>query len=208
MLSADFFTVGRIRALAPAASITIAEPAAASFNIHASAFGIITPIRAAALMAQLAVESDGFTRLEENLNYSHAERIAAVWHRLASRSSELVHNPAALANAAYANHNGNGDEASGDGARFLGRGLIQITGRTNYAGASGAAGADLLADPAAASDPAIAAKIALWFWQTNGCNEHADRDDIDGITRIINGSAMAGAYIRRALTQKAKGIFV
>lgn len=202
------FSALRIEQLCPRVDRAAALVLASALEVTAPQFDVNTVARRAAFMGQCAVESVGFTRLEENLGYSHADRIAAVWPRLASRAAELAGKPAGLANAAYAGKNGNGDEASGDGWRFRGRGLIQITGRANYARACAAAGVDLLADPDKAKDPAVAVRIALWFWQSHGCNELAEAGRVDAITRTINGSAMEQANVRQALTDRAKSIFV
>jgi putative chitinase len=172
---------------------------------YREAFGVTTPLRVAHLMAQLCYESDGFQRIIENLNYS-AERIAAVWPRLAPRAAALAHNPQALANAAYGSILGNGDEASGDGFRFRGRGLIELTGRDNYRARGVALGIDLVGGPDQAADPEIASRIALSFWQSHGCNEAADSDDVTAVTHRIN-PALMGLNAREALTARAKTIF-
>lgn len=110
-----------------------------ALNRGMTRFGITSPVRAAAFLAQVGHESGQLTRLVENLNYS-ARGLAANWpsrylgadgqpNALAQR---LARNPRAIANNAYASRNGNGDEASGDGWWYRGRGLLQITGRANY----------------------------------------------------------------------------
>ena len=202
-----YITEARMLALVPNARHDLAGPLASALDENLDAFAVTSPLRRAHLMGQLAVESAGFSRLEENLNYTTAERIAAVWPRLVRRAASLVRNPQALANSVYALKNGNGDEKSGDGWRYRGRGLIQLTGAANYRAAQGALGIDLMATPDEACAPANAARIALWFWRSHGCNDMADRDDVSAVTRAINGPAMEQANIRRALTEKAKGIF-
>lgn len=200
------FDAGRLRALCPQASETIISGAAPVLDERAQSFEITTLLRRAHFIAQLAHESARFTKLTENLDYS-AERIAAVWPRLKGRADELAHNPEALGNAAYANRLGNGNELSGDGWRYRGRGLIQITGKGNYFARGNALELDLVSDPDQAEDPETAALIAMSFWQARGCSGQADRDDVEAVTRIINGGT-EGLADRRALTERARTIFV
>lgn len=162
-------------------------------------FGIDKPVRAAAFLAQAAHESMHFTRLEENLRYSKPERIMAVFPSMVHSIADavpLINNPEALACKVYANRLGNGDEASGDGWRYRGRGLFQITGRANYMAAGGALSVDLKNHPGCVAEPVHAAMTAGWFWSAAGCNDLADSMQIDAITRKINGRAMLGAAER------------
>lgn len=163
--------------------------------------GIDTPLRQAHFLAQCAYESGYFARLDENLDYG-AARIAQVWPRLAARTEALAHNPEALGNAAYAGLNGNGNEASGDGFRFRGRGLLQLTGRFNYSWIGGRAGIDLIADPHIAAMPDGAVKCAIAFWLARGINQVADADDIAKVTRLVNGGGL-GLADRAILKHRA-----
>lgn len=200
------FTEDRILRLCPhAAEIDVDEVAAALELYHLSA-ELTTPLRVAHFMGQIAYESDGMNYFVENLDYS-AGRVRTVWPRLSKRSEHLAHNPEALANAAYALELGNGDEGSGDGWLFRGRGLIQITGRANYAHFGAMAGLDLLRDPDQAMNPTNAIRIALAFWRSRNCNVRADADDVEAVTRAINGPGLLGLPERAALTKKAKAIF-
>lgn len=201
------FTQKRLLALAPGCLLVDAEAFALRFEHFSRSYEIDSSLRAAHLMAQLAHESGGFTRLIENLNYS-AVRLAQVWPRLASRAQKLAHNPQALANAAYANKLGNGDESSGDGWKYIGRGLIQLTGKSNYSEHGVAVGLALVSRPEVASIPELAVEIALNFWKVRKCNVQADRDDVEGVTELINGPALIGIQERRILTTHAKKIFV
>jgi putative chitinase len=173
-------------------------------------YGIDTPARMAAFVAQCAHESRNFTALEEGLFYRSADRIRAIFpSRVPSLAAAqaLVGNPEALADCVYAGRNGNGDEASGDGYRYRGRGLIQLTGRGNYERAAGALARDYLATPdlvAAAEDACL---TAGWFWDTGNLNALADAGRFDAITRAVNGSAMAGAAERRELYEQALKAF-
>lgn len=183
--------------VAPTQARIYADPLQAA----AARFGITTKARIAAFLAQLHHESQGFTRTEENLYYTTPERIRTMWPtRVTSLAdaAKLCRNPQALANTVYANRLGNGDPASGDGWRYRGRGLIQLTGRTNYHVASDALGADYVRDPDAVAAPSGACLTAAWFWASIHGNELADASLIDSITKGINGTAMAGADARRS----------
>lgn len=174
----------------------------------AAAFDILdTEARLSMWIANLAHESGSFRNTEENLHYS-AQRIQEVWPRkfkTAGEAKALERNPQALANAVYARKNGNGDERSGDGYRFRGRGLVQLTGRDNYAAASKALGADLVADPALAALPDTAAAVAAWYWQAHGCNELADAGQWGEAVRAVNGS-LTGLQERTAFLQRARAV--
>lgn len=200
------FTEDRILRLCPRAAQPIAAEVAAALELHHLSAELTTPLRVAHFMGQIAHESGGLTHFVENLDYS-AGRIRTVWPRLAKRSEELAHRPEALANAAYAFVLGNGSEESGDGFRFAGRGIIQITGRGNYSHFGAAAGIDLISDPDKAAEPETAARVALAFWRSRHCNDKADADDVEGVTRLINGASLQGLSDRIALTARAKEIF-
>lgn len=139
-----------------------------------AAHGITTAKRATKFIATIAHETGGFVWLEE----------------IAS-------------GAAYEGRRDLGNVKSGDGRRFKGRGLIMITGRTNYAAASRAAGIDMITAPTLASRPRYAAKIAAWWWDTHGCNALADEPGMEPVTRRVNGGLNGiddrNRYYRRAL---------
>lgn len=182
-----------------------------ALNATMALHGIEGADRIAAFIAQLAHESGGFRRLSENLTYTSAARICAVWpKRFADEDSAqpFVRNPEALANRVYANRLGNGTAGSGDGWRYRGRGLLQITGRANYDEAGRALGLALLQEPDRLLEPVNAARSAAWFWQTRGLNALADDrsdDDDDGdfvsITKIINGGTTGLSERRRYWAQ-------
>jgi putative chitinase len=162
-------------------------------------FDIVTPQRKAAFVAQCAIESAYFTRTVENLNYSRAERIVAVFgsrfkvpdrvdkqmYRL-QLAQAYVRNPAALGNFVYANRNGNGPVESGDGFRFRARGLLGITGRDQYQRVGDGLGIDLITKPELLEERALAAMASGFYWSAESLNEWADRGDIDAISGIIN----------------------
>lgn len=156
---------------------------------------IDTARRAACFIATLYVESGGFTRLEENLNYS-AHRLAEVWPRIfrtpgTGKPNELAlkiaGKPKEIANLVYAKRNGNGDVNSGDGWKFRGRGFIQLTGRENYRKYGYMLGLPLEQNPDLAAKPEIAAKIAAEFWTQNDLNAASDALDLPTIRKKVNG---------------------
>ena len=172
-------------------------------------FGINTITRQAAFMAQAMHESAMFTRMEELLYYKSAERVAEIF-RAARKNPDkipsLVRNPQALANFVYAGRNGNGDEASGDGWDFRGRGIFQLTGRANYRKAGEALDQRYESLPDLVGTPIHACLTAAWYWDVTGCSHLADDANIDAITKAINGAAMEGASKRRELFKTALGV--
>ena len=156
-----------------------------------------TPERLAAFVAQCGHESQDLTRLEENLRYGVA-RLRAVFPRYFPTLSEAAvyaGRPERIANRVYASRMGNGPEASGDGWRFKGRGLLQLTGRSAYAACSLALFHDgrLLQEPSWVAEPKGAARSAAWFWLSRACNALVDRGDLNGLTRRINGGLLGQA---------------
>jgi putative chitinase len=156
-------------------------------------FEINTPGRIAAFLAQIAHESGDFRTTEENLNYS-GQGLRKTWpSRFTTDAFAQTYNrqPEKIANHVYANRNGNGDEASGDGWRFRGRGLIQITGRANYLAYSVAiADPSVVTAPDQVAQPPHAALSAGWFWASHGLNALADVGDEASFNQIsfkING---------------------
>lgn len=173
-------------------------------------FAINTPQRAAAFLAQCHVESAAFTRLTENLNYRSIARLRAVWpsrFRSEAAAAPYLGNPERLANRVYAGRLGNGPESSGDGWRFRGRGLKQLTGRDNYTRAAAALGRPYVQQPELLEQPADAVLTAAWYWHSNGLNALADTGNHDGITRRVNGPAMLAAADRRNHTQRLLTLF-
>ena len=156
-------------------------------------FGITSVQRVAAFLAQAAHESAGFTALQENLNY-RPETLSKVWPSKFPEdvAQQYGHNPEAIANRAYGGRMGNGPEESGDGFRFRGRGLFQLTGHDNYKQCS----LDLYQDTRLLehSDwictPEGALWSACWFWHKNNLNPLADQDDIETMTKRINGGTL------------------
>ena len=155
-------------------------------------YDIDTPRRIAAFVAQCAHESGGFVFLKENLNY-RAESLVRVWPRYfkdLATAKRYAHNQEAIANRAYANRMGNGPESSGDGYRFCGRGLIQLTGRSNYQAFADSIETDINDIPAYLATFEGAVQSACWFWETNNLNKWADLGDIVTLTKKINGGTL------------------
>jgi len=169
-------------------------------------YEINTPNRIAAFIAQCAHESASFTALHENLNY-RSETLSKVWPKKfpASVAQQYAHKPEAIANRAYASRMGNGDEASGDGWRYCGRGLIQLTGKDNYTAFADSIGIT----PEEVSDYVQtfegAAQSACWFWESNNLNQYADSGDIETMTKRINGGTL-GLEDRKKHYEHAKHI--
>jgi len=154
-------------------------------------YDINTPQRVAAFIAQCAHESGNFRAIKENLNY-RAETLSKVWPRLfpADVAQQYAHNQEAIANRAYANRMGNGDEASGDGFRYCGRGLIQLTGKQNYQSFADSLQMAVEDVPAYLATFEGAAQSACWFWEANNLNQWADKGDILTLTKRINGGTL------------------
>jgi putative chitinase len=202
-------TVERLIAagLSPTAAKTFAVPLQAACERYA----ILTPNRIGGLIGQLMIESAGFTRLEENLFSTTSARLRAVWpSRFGPGKHDpalYVRNPQRLANLVYAGKIGNGDVLSGDGWRYRGRGLKQLTGRGNYEEARVRIGVDYVGQPDLVAQPQHAALTAAWFFARHSCNPLADEGQWDAITRKVNGPAMLQASQRRAATLKAVRAF-
>ena len=188
--------------IGPTQARIFAEPLAAA----CARFGITTPARIAGFVAQCRVESAGFTVLEENLRYRQPERLRAVFPsrvpNLADAARLVAAGPQAIANRVYAGRIGNGDEASGDGWRYRGRGLKQLTGRANYADAAEGLGRPYVERPDLVATPTDACLTAAWFWHNAKCNILADSAQWDAITRAVNGPGMLQADLRRQYSEE------
>jgi len=184
--------------ISPAKAEEWVEPLNMTFEM----FGIETIEQQASFLGQCGHESAGFTALTENLRYS-AESLCKVWPKRfpTLEAAQPYHrNPEAIANKVYASRMGNGDEESGDGFAYRGRGLIQLTGRDNYRACGEDLGVDLESDPDLVSTPQFAALSAGWFWNKNHLNNIAS--DIVAVTKKINGGTH-GLDDRVARTERA-----
>ena len=158
-------------------------------------YDINTPKRMAAFIAQCSHESGGFMILKENLNYKPASlrKLFSKYFptdELAQQYCSKPNKQAAIANRIYGNRMGNGDESSGDGYRFCGRGLIQLTGRSNYQSFADSLEMNINDVPEYLATFEGAAQSACWFWETNKLNQWADAGDILTLTKRINGGTI------------------
>jgi len=182
------------------------------FNEACERFDVSTPLRQAAFIAQVGHESTRFTRVEENLNYS-ANGLMRTFasYFSAETAKEFAYKPMRIANRVYANKGGNGDEASGDGWKFRGRGLIQVTLRNNYRRAGQRLVEDpeyFLQSPDLLLEPEWAVRTAFDYWDANDLNSYADRNTIAefrNLTRRIN-RGLRGLDDRVELWRKAKEV--
>jgi putative chitinase len=170
--------------LAVATGATLARATAFQpiIDLAALDFDIDTPARKAAFLAQVGHESGGMKWLVELWGPTPAQ-------------------------ARYEGRIDLGNSQKGDGFKYRGRGLIQVTGRSNYKAASMAMATDFVEDPDLLAQPEYAVRSAMWFWQSHGLNERADKGEFEKITRIINGG-LNGFAERQALWAKAKKVFV
>lgn len=172
-----------------------AKPRAARFidplNAAMSEFGITKERRIEMFLPQLAHESGELASMVENLNYS-AKGLMSTWPKRfnEARAQQYARDPVRIANTVYANRMGNGDEASGDGWRYRGRGGFQVTGKHNYIACMMALGIDCVERPELLELPEHAMRSAAWFWKAHGLNEVADTGDFKKTTRIINGGSI------------------
>ena len=182
-------------------------------------FEINTPQRIAAFIAQTSHESGGYTMLSENLNY-RAATLAACWpNRFAvlgadkkpkkengklvptAVANSIAGKPELIANMVYSSRMGNGPAESGEGWKFRGRGLKQLTGKDNYARCGHDLGLDLVGNPDLLLEPLSAARSAGWFWKANSLSTFADKGDLEGMTKKINGG-LIGIAERKAKYEK------
>lgn len=165
-----------LKTLAPTGAAAILQTLPAALNTYLPQYGIDTPLRVVHFLAQAAHESDGFRTLTE---YASGK--------------------------AYEGRKDLGNVVAGDGVRFKGRGIFQLTGRANYKAYGRKIGLDLIKEPTLASNPEVSVRIACEYWKAKGLNAWADRDDVVEITRRINGGRN-GLSQRRTYLAKAKKI--
>lgn len=167
-------------------------------------YDIIGINREAMFVAQCGHESSDFNRLKENLNYK-AETLMKVWpNRFPTLefAKKYEHNQVAIANYVYANRMGNGSEESGDGWKFCGRGLIQLTGREMYEKFSDEENLELDDVPEYLTSFEGAVHSACWFWKLRNINPHCDTGNVELVTKLINGG-YNGLEERKARYEKA-----
>ena len=192
-----------------AAGVKDAEKWLPSVQAALQRFDITSNRQVAAWLAQTAHESGGYTMLTENLNY-RAETLAVCWpNRFAvlgpdkkpvkdakgknqptAVAKSIAGKPELIANLVYSSRMGNGPAESGEGWKYRGRGLKQLTGKDNYTRCGQALGLDLVDNPDLLLEPEGAALSATWFWSINKCGPLADADDFVGLTKRINGGTI------------------
>jgi putative chitinase len=180
----------------------------AALNKVLPSYDINTPQRVAAFVAQCAHESANFKTLKENLNY-RAEGLMKTWPKrfpTLEIANQYARQPEKIANKVYADRMGNGNEASGDGWRYSGRGLIQLTGKDNYSRFAKSINMDLAKVPAYLETLEGAVQSACWFWNNNNLNSFADKNDIKGMTIRINGGTV-GLDDRKKHYEQALKVF-
>lgn len=193
------------------------HPLTAKYFSLFNKFGVNTPLRLAHFIGQMTAES-GLKPVEENLRYSE-NRLLEVFKKYFTpeMAKKYANNPRKIASRVYANRMGNGDEASGDGYFYRGRGFIQLTGRNNYTALTEWAqnnglNVNYVTNPNLLLNEADSVIGALWFWNANNINQYADKDDVLRVSRMINiGNANSGTphgyEDRVAQTNKFRIIF-
>lgn len=170
-------------------------------------YEVNTPARQAAFIGQCAHESANFRTLQENLNYS-AEALMKTWpgrFPTLEAAQPYHRNPEKIANKVYGGRMGNGTEETGDGWKYRGRGVIQLTGKDNYLMASDAMREDFLNNPDLVLEPRWAALTAGWYWNKRNLNKEADAGDFTSMTKKINGGTI-GLNDRIAHIQHAQEV--
>lgn len=206
-------TPERLTQLAPKIRPDRATTYAPALEAALEIAAINTRLRLVHFMAQMAHESAGFKALVESFNYKPEVLLAVFRNRVQTleKAQELVaeskvSGPAVIANFVYGNRPSLGNVNDGDGARFIGRGFIMITGRSNYARCAGFTGLPLLDHPEMLESPVYAAQAAAYFWKVNQLNAKADLDDITAVTKIVNGG-VNGLSDRMAWLNQAKSVW-
>jgi putative chitinase len=171
-------------------------------------YEINTPQRVAAFVAQAAHESGNFTALHENLNYRAVtlRKVFPKYFPTDDMAAQYAQQPERIANRVYANRMGNGPEESGDGFRYCGRGLIQLTGKSNYQAFADSVQMPVEEVPAFLATFEGAIQSACWFWESNNLNQYADSGDILTMTKRINGGTI-GLADRQAHYNHALQVF-
>jgi putative chitinase len=199
-------TAAQLLHLAPNARSSYRDAFAAADHVLAP-YGInANPRRVAHFMAQVLHETGALTILVENLNYT-ATRLVQVWpsrFKTVAAATPYAHNPEKLADFVYGGRMGN--TQAGDGWRFIGRGLLQITGRESYARYGHALGIDLVGTPDLAFSAASCLQVAAEEWTASGCNALADADNVRKVTRAINGG-LVGLASRQDWLAKTKHVW-
>jgi putative chitinase len=203
-------TAESLKRLEPLIRDDRASSYAAALEAIRQTAGLTTPARVRHFMAQIAHETAGFRALVESTDYKDPAFLKASFSNVKSLglAKKLVSKGArAIGNCIYANRLGNGDEASGDGYRYRGRGFIMVTGRNGYRDAQVYSHLPLLSEPERLADPATAAKVTARYWMSHNINAAADAGDIEKVTELVNGPALLGLDSRKAYLARAAEIW-
>jgi len=184
-------TIDVLKQCLPQAKVAKLEMFIEGFNETFDTFEMNTPERQAMFLAQTAHESGSFNFVEENLNYK-AATLSRIWpSRFPPEvAAEYGGKPEKIANKAYGGRMGNGPEATGEGYKYRGRGIIQLTGKDNYRACGNALGKDLVAEPDLVAQNPYAVLSAGWFWDTRKLNQWCDKCDVLTVTKKINGGTI------------------
>jgi len=185
-------TLEHLQACLPEAKKANLEKFVEGFNETFEHFEINTPERMAMFIAQTAHESGNFSTTQENLHYS-AKGLNGTFKKYfptVESAEAYAKKPEKIANRVYGARMGNGNEASGEGYKYRGRGIIQLTGKDNYKNCGKALGMDLLAEPDSVAENPVAVLSAGWFWDTRKLNTWADKGDVLTVTKKINGGTI------------------
>jgi putative chitinase len=189
-----------VMAFAPHALPTYADALVSTGNYLLLAFGInANPLRLAHFLTAIDAETDGFSIVAENADYSKA-RLLQIWPKEFNEQNVDAYAglPEKVLNLAYANKFGNGPESSGDGWKFRGRGFLQFNGRAQYERYSKETGIDLIKNPDSVGDPHVSLLIASVYWYKSGLNSLADANDLTKITRTLVGVGLVDLPARQA----------
>jgi putative chitinase len=186
-------TLELLKQICPTTKATVLAKYVEPLNTIGEHFDLFeNPKRMAAFLAQISHESGGFNIIKENLNYSALglTKTFKKYFPTLAIATPYAKNPAKIANKVYANRMMNGPPASGDGYKYCGRGLIQLTGKQNYTKFAKSINKTLAETIAYLETPEGAVASAGWFWNANKLNIYADKEDFTGLTRRINGGTI------------------
>lgn len=186
-------TLELLKEICPSTKSTILTKYVEPLNVFGQYFDLFeNPKRIAAFLSQVAHESGGFNVIKENLNYSAIglTKTFKKYFPTLAIATPYAKNPELIANKVYANRMGNGSVSSGDGYKFRGRGLIQLTGKQNYIKFAASINKSITDTIVYLETPTGAVASAGWFWNINKLNIYADKEDFIGLTRRINGGTI------------------
>jgi putative chitinase len=187
----NFITYAQLQLVLPANTTVDIQEFTDVLNSIPPNYGIDNKDKFTMFLSQTAYESNYFTELTENLNYS-PQRLLQVWPKRFNNDNvnQYARNPQALANYVYANRLGNGDPSTGDGWKYRGRGIIQLTGKVNYQSFADAIGKSLDDTVAYCETITGAVESACWFWHNKKLDQYSTANDVAQCTQIINGGIL------------------